>query len=272
MKFLKIQAAGNDYLYVSGDAPLSDLPSLAEKYCDRRFGVGADGIIRVEKISDGLLSMRIFNADGSEGKTCGNGIRSSAVFAYLTNALESNEVRIKTLSATHTVRFDRLGDNRYYSAADFPVPSPDKNADKLIEKLQKDGLYVDKRNFFTVNNGNIHAIVLNGKHSAREYFEAIKSAKIYDGGANVEVVKKSGDEILCEVCERGSLMTLSCGSGAVAVAFALKNSLSPRRNEYDIKMKGGVLTVKFEGEKAFLGGLVTPVFYGDTNVDKTFKV
>ena len=81
MKFLKIQAAGNDYLYVSGDTPLSDLHSLAEKYCDRRFGVGADGIIRVEKISDGLLSMRIFNADGSEGKTCGNGIRSSAVFA-----------------------------------------------------------------------------------------------------------------------------------------------------------------------------------------------
>ena len=66
-------------------------------------------------------------------------------------------------------------------------------------------------------------------------------------------------------------MTLSCGSGAVAVAFALKNSLFPRRNEYDIKMKGGVLTVKFEEEKAFLGGLVTPVFYGDTDTDKTFE-
>ena len=63
-------------------------------------------------------------------------------------------------------------------------------------------------------------------------------------------------------------MTLSCGSGAVAVAFALKNSLFPRRNEYDIKMKGGVLTVKFEEEKAFLGGLVTPVFYGDTDATK----
>lgn len=268
MKFLKIQAAGNDYLYVSGDTPLSDLPSLPEKYCDRRFGVGADGIIRVEKISDGLLSMRIFNADGSEGKTCGNGIRSSAVFAHLTSMINSNEVRIKTLSATHTVRFSFLGENRYYSVADFPMPSPDENADTLIEILQKSGLYVDKRNFFTINNGNIHAVVLNGKHSAREYFEVIKNAKIYDGGANVEVVKKSGDEILCEVCERGSLMTLSCGSGAVAVAFALKNSLFPRRNEYDIKMKGGVLTVKFEEEKAFLGGLVTPVFYGDTDATK----
>ena len=272
MKFLKIQAAGNDYLYVSGDTPLSDLPYLAEKYCDRRSSVGADGIIRVDKISDGLLSMRIFNADGSEGKTCGNGIRSSAVFAYLTNAIASNEVSIKTLSATHTVRFDRLGDNRYYSVADFPMPSSDKNADKLIEKIQKDGLYVDKRNFFTVNNGNIHAVVLNGKRSATEYFEAIKKTNIYDGGANVEVVKTNGDEILCEVCERGSLTTLSCGSGAIAVAYALKNSLYPNGKEYDIKMAGGVLTVKFEGEKVFLGGLVTPVFYGDTNINKAFKV
>ena len=272
MKFLKIQATGNDYLYVSGDTPLSDLPYLAEKYCDRRFGVGADGVIRVEKISDDLLSMRIFNADGSEGKTCGNGIRSSAVFARLTNTIVSNEVRIKTLSATHTVRFNRLGDNRYYSVADFPVPSFDKNSDILTEKLQKDGLYIDKRNFFTVNNGNIHAVVLNGKRSATEYFEGIKRANIYDGGANVEVVKTDGDEIICDVCERGSLTTLSCGSGAVAVAFALKNSLYPNRNEYDIKMQGGVLTVKFDGKKVFLGGLVTPVFYGDTNIEKEFKV
>ena len=83
MKFLKMQAAGNDYIYVSGEENRgADYSSLAKKLCDRRFGVGADGIIAVyrDETKKCDFFMRIFNADGSEGKTCGNGLRCSAAF------------------------------------------------------------------------------------------------------------------------------------------------------------------------------------------------
>ena len=102
-----MQAAGNDYIYVPGEENRgADYSSLAKKLCDRRFGVGADGIIAVyrDETKKCDFFMRIFNADGSEGKTCGNGLRCSAAFMRIIGKTTKETVTVRTVSACHTVR------------------------------------------------------------------------------------------------------------------------------------------------------------------------
>lgn len=266
MKFLKMQAAGNDYIYVSGEENRgADYPSLAKKLCDRRFGVGADGIIAVyrDETKKCDFFMRIFNADGSEGKTCGNGLRCSAAFMRIIGKTTKETVAVRTVSACHTVRLSS-SENGFFARADFPLPKIvpiSKIADNALKKLFKN---CDGATYAAVDAGNPHLVVFGAEKSAAEVFSGADIPNIFNDGINLESAKIGSDGICCDVFERGSGTTFSCGSGAVSTAFAAKKLLGFNLKKYPIFMRGGTLFVEFDNEKAYLSSEVTPVFTGET--------
>lgn len=267
MKFIKMHAAGNDYVYVDGDKyDFADFSVAAKKLSDRRFGIGSDGLIVVSRDKTGKADffMRIFNADGSEGATCGNGIRCSAVFAFLTGKTTRKSVTVRTLSAVHTVTYEKRG-NEFFSSADFPLPKI-LQMPKIIDKTF-DFENVAKRSAL-VDNGNLHAVFFDAGKSSEELSKAISQAGIFPDGVNVESAKIDDGDILCDVCERGSGTTFSCGSGAVATAFAAREKLNFRLEKYPILMRVGTLFVQFDDKKSYLEGVVSPVFYGETFISE----
>lgn len=261
-----MQAAGNDYIYVFGDEnPEADYPLLSKKLCDRRFGIGADGIIAVcrDKTEKCDFFMRIFNADGSEGKTCGNGLRCSAAFMRIIGKTTENVVTVRTASACHRVALSPSGSG-FFARADFPLPKIvplSKIADKTLKQLL---INCDGAMFAAVDTGNPHLVVFNAKKSAAEIFRSADIPNIFTDGINIESAKIGSDGICCDVFERGSGTTFSCGSGAISTAFAAKNLFGLNLKKYPIIMRGGTLFVEFDNEKSYLSGEVTPVFTGET--------
>ena len=263
MKFIKMQAAGNDYVYVDGDENrTTDFSFLSRKISDRRFGVGSDGIITVsvDKSGKSDFFMHIFNADGSEGATCGNGLRCSAVFAYLTGKTPKKTMTIRTISAIHTVRIEELGAD-FFASADFPLPHF-REISTEEERLLKGVIRNGKTTFSAVDNGNLHAVFFNAEQTAESLAGKLSRAGIFNGNANTESATISGNSIICDVFERGSGTTFSCGSGAVATAFAAKEKTGLNLKNYPIKMRGGTLFVEFDDKKSYLSGTVTPIFNG----------
>ena len=102
MKFTKMQGLGNDYLYIYGEVP-ENVFSLAKKYSDRHFGVGSDGLIYISPSRVADFKMRIFNADGSEAKMCGNGIRCVGKYVYEKGYTDKTELTVETLSGIKTL-------------------------------------------------------------------------------------------------------------------------------------------------------------------------
>lgn len=262
MKFTKIQANGNGYLFVDANQTKQiDLSLAAKKYCDARFGVGADGIISVEKRGSNRFFIEIFNADGSRAASCGNGLRAAAVFALLSKTANSPRMTVDTVSASHDVSVS-VEKGAFYVDASFPPPTL-KRGDFLSQKLKEVGIYVDNSRVFIVNCGNEHAVFLDSDKSAENVFGAIEKTNLFPDGINVESAKKIDDErFFCEVFERGSGDTFSCGSGAIAVAAAA--SLGKENATLEIETKGGVHEIKITPENIILGGLVSPVFSGET--------
>ena len=216
MEFIKMHPARNDYIYVDGDKNKNaDFSATAKKACDRRFGIGADGIIAVydDSARGGDFFMRIFNADGSEGLTCGNGLRCSAVFANMTKKTDKTEMKIRTLSATHNVSF-RKYDDKIISAADFPAPkfvATDAATETALKTVFKDcetenisgsaifpetdiSRETKRRARFgevegivrIVNNGNLHAVFFGAKKLAETISSELRSAGVFPDGINVE--------------------------------------------------------------------------------------
>ena len=288
MEFIKMHAAGNDYIYVDGDKNKNaDFSATAKKACDRRFGIGADGIIAVydDSARGGDFFMRIFNADGSEGLTCGNGLRCSAVFANMTKKTDKTEMKIRTLSATHNVSF-RKYDDKIISAADFPAPkfvATDEATETALKTVFKgcatentSGNTIFPETYISretkrrarfgeiegvvriVNNGNLHAVFFGAKKLAETISSELRSAGVFPDGINVESATVFEDVITCDVCERGSGTTYSCGSGA----FAAKNAFGLKLDKYPVMMRGGTLFVELGDNIVRLSGEVTPVYRG----------
>lgn len=279
MNFLKIEALGNDYIYVNAEEIKNcNLSSLARKVSDRRFGIGADGLISVEKITDSTIRMTMLNADGSEGAMCGNGVRGAILFAYKRLGLRSPTVKVITKSRFVSVKvedFEKITDfinlTTLTATADMGVVKSGKNPSIIAEELSKVGLYVDKRQVLHVNVGNPHLVFFEPNYPLSTICSAVMRSGLFPDGVNVERVFKiqnrseNDSRLFMEVSERGSGKTLSCGSGAVAVAYAFSvYSYRPLdvKLSVDVTTEGGTLTVFFDGGKAFLKGKVNDVFEG----------
>ena len=269
MQFVKMHSQGNDYIYLDYNAVKNyDLSTLAKKLSRRRFSIGSDGLIAVEKINGKTIKMYMYNADGSLGLTCGNGVRCSALFAKNYLGVNSDDITVITKS---NVAFVKLfySRGRVFAQSNMGKPIEEK-IDNFNESLKKVGLYSDNQRIFPVNVGNRHLVCFTPEINLDSIVTKIHSTDLYPDGVNVERVysfeKLSQTEYIlkAEIFERGSGKTLSCGSGTVAIAYAF---LKMQRLPFDditinVVTEGGILQAFFDGGNCFLSGEITEVYCG----------
>jgi diaminopimelate epimerase len=240
MRFTKMQGAGNDYVYVDcfAQATPADPPRLAREIADRHFGVGGDGLILICPSQVADARMRMFNADGSEAEMCGNGVRCVAKYVYDHGIARKPRLKIETgrgvLTLDLEVKNDKVVRARVdmgepiLKAADIPTTLPgDPPIDAPLVVPGTSGNWEPKAT--CVSMGNPHAILYvgeaffrtDGKDLVAENGPQIETASQFPRRVNVHFVKvHSPAEVTMRTWERGSGITLACGTGASAVCVA----------------------------------------------------
>jgi len=256
INFTKMVASGNDFVLMSTNYRALGLKKIAQKICDRKFGVGADGLLILEKSKSADVRMRIFNADGSEAEMCGNGVRCTALYMRRKEAnIETKAGIIESRVAQDKIKIKLTCPKNI--KLDIPI--------KVIKRNLK-------LNF--IDTGVPHAVIfvegLDEIH-VEQIGRSIRYHKIfYPRGTNVDFVEVLGkDYIAIRTYERGvEDETLACGTGSVASALicALKTKAG---NKIKVLTKGGdVLTVYFrkEGDRfkdVWLEGQARIVYKGE---------
>lgn len=276
-KFTKMQGTGNDYIYFNciGN-PIVNPEGLAVRLSDRHFGVGADGIILICDSDVADVKMRMFNADGSEGKMCGNGIRCVAKYCYDNSIVNKKQMSIETLSGIKNI--DIHTQNGVAKLITVDMGKAQLNPASLPVKL--DGESVVARtckiggkdyDVTCVSMGNPHCVVFvkNVENlNIGQIGKAFEESPLFPEGVNVEFVKVIDKRTLkMRVWERGSGETWSCGTGACAVAVAaVLNGYCNKGEEISVKLLGGDLTVKYTDEAVYMTGGAVKVYDGEVEV------
>ncbi len=265
MKFTKMQGLGNDYLYVYGEVP-ENIEELAIKLSDRHFGAGSDGMIYISPSDIADFKMRIFNADGSEAMMCGNGIRCVGKYVYEKGYTDKTNLKIETLSGIKYLSLNLCGGLVKNVSVNMGQATAGKD-----KKLIIDG----KEIILTpVSVGNPHAVIFTEDVESvklEEIGPKIENHEEFPGGVNVEFVQVIGEnELRMRVWERGSGITMACGTGACAVTFAsVKKGIADSDTDIRIYLDGGVLTTKVSNNDYLLmTGPAEFVYSGETNVDE----
>ena len=254
MKFTKMNGIGNDYIYINGFEEKVDDPSaLAIKLSDRHFSVGSDGVIIIlpSKVAD--FRMRMFNADGSEGKMCGNGTRCVAKYVYEKGLTDKTCVTLETLAGIKTLDMDvedgvvksvsvQMG-KADFKASDVPVIF---GGDEMVS--QKLSLECGEWVITCVSMGNPHCVTFVNDTKSLDLEKIgpqFEHNPIFPERVNTEFIKVIDDTTLeMRVWERGSGETLACGTGACAsVAAAVKNGICEMNKEITVKLLGGDLKI-----------------------------
>jgi len=294
MKFSKLQATGNDFILVDAIDMKRDWAKLAQAMCDRHFGIGADGLILVQDSPSADLKMRIFNSDGSEAEVSGNGLRcfvkytiEKGLIGKMSSRLEQGNLSltIDTLSGVRKVKAYMLGNkvNRVEVNMGLPQFQPDQipvqvKVDIPISSgpILNYPLVINGKELTLalLSMGNPHAVSFSSRPIAdfplAEIGPEVERHPMFPKRTNFEVARVlSRGKIEAGVWERGVGETLSCGSGACAIAVAAQ-LLDYVELQVDIILKGGTLTVSWDrvGE-VLLTGPVEEVFTGEWHEGKS---
>lgn len=263
--FAKMHGAGNDYVLVDGfDHPrvIEDGSAIAKSVSDRRFGIGSDGLIALGPSERAHVRMWMWNADGSRGAMCGNGLRMLACFARERERVAHDEFRVETDSGVHLVTATRDLGGRWTGAR---VAMP---AVTIADRPEWVTLGTVPAEFWAVDVGNPHAVFLvdsDPEHLPLEDFAiAVRRLPRFPDGVNVELVRVSGPDTLEQRTEeRGSGETHACGSGATASAMVAMRLGRLRGPSATVVMRGGSVRVRRIDERhAELEGPVVTVFHG----------
>lgn len=282
MRFTKMHGIGNDYVYVDcvRTPPPKDPPALARVISDRHFGVGSDGLILIGPSETADARMRMFNADGSESEMCGNGLRCVAKFVYDHGIARKPRLAIETgrgvLTVDLEVQQDKVGrvtvnmGEPILTSADIPTllpGDPPVNAEFAI---------LDNTVWFAgtcVSMGNPHVVVYPGdeyftprpKDLVAEHGPHVENARVFPRRVNAHFVTvHSPTEVTMRTWERGSGITLACGTGACAVCVA--GVLTGRTDRRLLAhLPGGDLELLWSGTDncVYMTGPATEVFTGE---------
>jgi len=271
MHFWKMHGLGNDYIVIDNrDQKITDAYSaeLAKKICERRFSVGADGLLLVSKSTAADVKMRIFNADGSEAEMCGNGIRCFSKYCYENGIAKKDEFSVETLSGVKYVWLTIKGKEVAAVTVDMGEPNwersslPMKGKGECINAdLEVDG---EKFKVTCLSMGNPHCVILVDCidcFPVEEIGSKIENHNAFPKRTNVGFVEVlNGKEMNVRVWERGCGETLACGTGTCA-AVAAANKLGKVGNKVTVHVLGGNLQVEV-GETIFLIGEAEKVYEG----------
>ncbi len=231
LRFTKMHGLGNDYVYVDGfDQDIPDAPGeLAKVIADRHFGVGGDGMILILPSDSADVRMRMFNADGSEGEMCGNGVRCVAKYAWDHDRAKANPMHVET--GAGILRIDLQVENGKVQSATVDMGQPILEAERIPSKLPGERnvdvpLEIGGKTMKVtcVSMGNPHAVVFVedvGSVLLEQWGPELENHPSFPNRINVHFVQvHDKTEVTVRTWERGSGVTLACGTGASAVCVA----------------------------------------------------
>ena len=263
MHFTKMQGLGNDYLYVFGEVP-DNVAELSRKLSDRHFGAGSDGMIYISRSSAADFRMRIFNADGSEAAMCGNGIRCVGKYVYDKGYTDRTSLTVETMSGIRTLEMQvRSGRVRSVTVGMGAAEVGDELS------VEADGRTVTGT---PVSVGNPHFVIFVDDIDEAPLYELgplIEKHEAFPGGINVEFVQVlAGDRIRMRVWERGSGVTMACGTGACAsAAAAVKTGRCGGDGSVTVVLDGGRLEIDVrEDGTVVMTGPAETVYEGEAEL------
>lgn len=278
MEFTKMQGAGNDFLLIDGfKYNYEEIVPKIKNLCDRRFGVGGDGVMTALPSESCDVKMYYYNSDGSQGEMCGNGIRCFVKFVYEKGIVKKNFMKIETLAGIQTASLEinekdevekieiEIG-NIKYNPAEIPVLVEGENA--FNKKLKIDGQEII---FSTVFLGVPHTVVFiekEGQYDVNDIGSKMEVHPMFPKKTNVNfVLPVSDDEIKIFTWERGAGRTLACGTGSSSAAL-LSHKLKGLKNKIKVITEGGELEVKILSDRVKLIGGAQITFEGTVNLEK----
>ena len=277
LSFTKMQGCANDYIYL--DCRTAGVPEniavLSEKLSRRHFSIGADGIICIcaPRTAGADAMMRIFNADGSEGKMCGNGIRCVAEWLY-THGVQKEQLAIDTLSGLKTIT--RRGEGLWqvemgaYSTLPADLPAVNMGGAPLVDVP----LEVDDNlwRVTCINVGNPHCVTVVPDVDAlrlEEIGPAFEHHANFPERINTEFVQVvDATHLKMRVWERGSGETWACGTGTCATVAALTElGICPAGQDIHVQLRGGELVIRvLPGRQLLMTGSAVTVYEGVAEV------
>ena len=273
-KFTKMHGAGNDYIYFDClQEELEDPAEAAVKLSDRHKGIGGDGIVMICKSDVADAKMRMFNADGSEGKMCGNAILCVGKYLYDHKIVQKTDVDIETLSGIkHLKLFAEDGKVKLVrvdmGAASFdPKSLPVLLEGEVIDRPVK--VAGGEYRITCVTMGNPHCVVFADPDATdvETLGRKFENDEIFPERVNTEFIKKIGKNALqMRVWERGSGETMACGTGAcAAAAAACACGVCEYGQDVLVKLRGGDLIINI-GETVDMTGEAVTVFTGEVEL------
>lgn len=274
MKFNKMQGAGNDFLLFDGvKNKYENYSKIAKKLCDRRYGVGGDGIMIAEESQIADIKMVYYNSDGSKGEMCGNGIRCFSKFVYEEEIVKKEEITIETGDGVKTA-YLTVNDNR--SKVDSIMISMGKarlNSKEIPVSIEKEQVIDEKINiagkdiiFSAVLIGVPHAVIICDDLESIDIDglgSEIEKNRLFPKNINVNFIQiLSRNRIKIKTWERGAGRTLACGTGSCSGVY-ISNLLGLVDSEVAVETEGGILKIKLQGDEIFMTGAAETTFKGE---------
>lgn len=279
IKFTKMHGLGNDYIYINNlknenITNLDNIESLTRYLCNRHFGVGADGVILIEKSKVADFKMSIYNQNGSQAQMCGNGIRCFAKYVYEEGLTDKKIITIETLAGVKKA-YLKLENNKV-SEVTVCMGNPVIDLSELkkinfiaVNDSEKLKIKIDDIKFevFPVSIGNPHAVIFTRSiddFDIAKYGRVIETNKLFPEKTNVEFVQIiDKGHIKMRVWERGAGETYACGTGASAALVVSAYKGFTRRYAV-VNLKGGDLFINWslQDNQVYMTGIATKVFDG----------
>lgn len=266
--FTKLHGNGNDFILIDEyNEKIIDDEKKADftlKYCDRRFGIGADGVLFLGRSNIAHIRMRIYNSDGTQAEMCGNGVRCLVKYAFDKGYIKEKG-SVETLAGVLPISLRRDG----ITWISVNMGKPQSHRTEIPAKGTGEFLNVALHGYkvSAINTGVPHAVIFVDSLDDPELMQEapkIRNDEIFPKGTNVNFVKvNSGDEITIRTYERGvEGETLSCGTGSVACA-AIAHRIGKTGNNVKVNTKGGELRITLTDDAAYMEGQAQRVFEGN---------
>lgn len=276
-KFWKMHGIGNDYIYFDCfDWQPDDPAALAVKLSDRHFSVGGDGVVLIMRSAVADARMRMFNADGSEGKMCGNAIRCIGKFLYEIKGMQKPVLKVETLSGIKTLSVN--AENGVVRSVRVDMGAAELRPSRIPARFEGERavnvplVAAGKEYRVTcVSMGNPHCVTfVDDPYSVdlERTGPAFEHHAAFPERVNTEFVRVDGrNELTMRVWERGSGETWACGTGACAVATAgVLNGFCDAGAEITVHLRGGDLSVSYTPEAVYMTGPAAFAFTGEVEI------
>jgi len=266
IKFLKMHGSGNDYVfvdYVRNKVKIKNPSQFSKRISHRHLGIGSDGLIIIHPSKKADFRMQMFNADGSEGEMCGNGIRCIGKYVYEKGFTNKKTLKIETLAGIKILELNVANKKVKSVKVDMGEPHVEFGKSIAIENQVFD--------FTAVSMGNPHCVIFVENLSdelVNKYGPLIENDSMFPDRTNVEFVKvMDKNNIEMRVWERGSNETMACGTGAcAAVVASIANRKTGRK--LNVKLLGGVLRIEWDVKTnhVLMTGPVETAFEGEIEI------